>query len=206
MAAIDLLNPFRPRPSRLRTGSAVHRTGTGAGPQPTRLVPIVGALGAVLCVAAVIVAAAGSKGDAAFGRGLLEALIVGTPIIVGVYALRAPGNARFGIALLAIGFFWSFTALGQTSASIPYTIGRLATWCVFPCVVYLLLAFPDGRIAPGLDRVVLVGMVGVLAVLFLGTAPLVEAYPPKTLWATCTTTARPTRSSYSTTSPRGCRD
>ena len=102
---------------------------------------------------------------------------------------------------MAIGFFWSFTALGQTSASIPYTIGRLATWCVFPCVVYLLLAFPDGRIAPGLDRVVLVGMVGVLAVLFLGTAPLVEAYPPKTLWATCTTTARPTRSSYSTTSP-----
>ena len=165
----------------------MHRTGNGAGPQPARLLPIVEALGAVLCVAAVIVAAAGSKGDAAFGRGLLEALIVGTPIIVGVYALRAPGNARFGIALLAIGFFWSFTALGQTSASVPYTIGRLATWCVFPCVVYLLLAFPDGRIAPGLDRVVLVGMVGVLAVLFLGTAPLVEAYPPKTLWATCTT-------------------
>jgi signal transduction histidine kinase len=180
MAAIDLLKPFRLRP-------AGPRTVNGTVPQRAGVASIIGVLGAVLCVAAVAVAAAGSRGDAAFGRGLLEALIVGTPIIAGVYALRAPGNARFGVALLAIGFFWSFTALGQTTASIPYTIGRLATWCVFPCVVYLLLAFPDGRIAPGLDRVMLLGMVGVLVFLFLGTAPLVEAYPPKTLWATCTT-------------------
>ena len=180
MSTIDLLNPFRPGASRRR-----HVTGTS--PRHAQATSLLGALGAVLCVAAVTVAAAGSQGDAAFGRGLVEALIVGTPIAVGLYALRAPGNTRFGVALLAIGFFWSFTALGQTSASIPYTIGRLATWCVFPCVVYLLLAFPNGRIAPGLDRIVLVGMSGVLLFLFIGTAPLVEAYPPKTLWATCTT-------------------
>src|SRR5690606_33951335 len=91
-----------------------------------------------------------------------------------------------GLALVAIGSLWSLTALGQTSASVPYTIGRLATWLVFPCVAYLLLAFPDGRIARGADRVVFAGIVGVLVVLFLGTAPLVEAFPTRTLWPTCT--------------------
>src|SRR5206468_2852897 len=79
------------------------------------------------------------------------------------------------------------TALGQTSASIPYTVGRIATWCVFPGVIFLLLAFPDGRVAPGLDRVLLFGILGVMAFLFIGTAPLVAAFPAKTLWATCTT-------------------
>src|SRR4051812_6221284 len=165
------------------------RTGAVSVPAPAgvRLTRLIGGLGAVVCAVAVAVSAAGSPPDAAFGRGLLELLIVGVPIASGIYALRAPGNAGFGIALLAIGFFWSFTALGQTSSSIPYTVGRLATWCVFPGVVSLLVAFPDGRLAAGLDRALLLGIVGVLAILFLGTAPLVEAFPPKTLWATCTT-------------------
>src|SRR3954466_15358216 len=149
-----------------------------ASPPAAHLTRRLGWLGAVVCAAAVAVSGAGAPPDAGFGRGLLELLIVGVPIASGIYALQAPGNAGFGIALLAIGLFWSFTALGQTSASIPYTVGRLATWCVFPGVVYLLVAFPDGRIAPGLDRALLLGIVGVLAILFLGTAPLVEAFPP----------------------------
>jgi signal transduction histidine kinase len=143
--------------------------------------------GALVCVAAVALAAAGSRGDAAFGRALLEALIVGVPIVVGLYALRAPINRSFGIALLAIGFAWSLTALTESSLSVPYTIGRLSTWLIFPCVVYLLLAFPDGRIDKGLDRAILGSIVVITALLFYGTAPFVEAFPPKTLWGTCTT-------------------
>ena len=143
--------------------------------------------GALVCVGAVILASAGASGDAAFGRGLLEALIVGVPIAVGLYALRAPVNASFGAALLVIGFAWSLTALTESSLSVPYTIGRLATWLPFPCVVYLLLAFPDGRIDKGLDRALLVAVVAIMVVLFFGTAPFVQAFPPKTLWGTCTT-------------------
>jgi signal transduction histidine kinase len=150
-----------------------------------------GVVGGLVCLVAVAEAAAGASGDAAFGRGLLELLVVGTPIAVGLYALRFPGNTAFGIALLGVGFAWSLTALGETSASVPYTIGRLATWLTFPCVVYLLLAFPDGRIDKGLDRAVLVGIVGVMVFLFFGTAPFVQAFPPKTLWATCTTDCPP---------------
>ena len=143
--------------------------------------------GALVCVGAVALASTGASGDAAFGRGLLEALIVGVPIGVGLYALRSPVNASFGIALLAIGFAWSLTALTETSLSVPYTIGRLSTWLIFPCVVYLLLAFPDGRIDKGLDRALLAAVVVIMVVLFFGTAPFVQAFPPKTLWGTCTT-------------------
>ena len=143
--------------------------------------------GVLVCFATVWMAAAGAPGDAAFGRGLLQLLVVGVPIAVGLYALRAPVNRSFGIAMLGIGFVWSLTALAESSHSVPYTIGRISTWLVFPCVVYLLLAFPRGRVEPGLDRAILCGVLGVLVFLFLGTAPFVQAFPPKTLWATCTT-------------------
>jgi signal transduction histidine kinase len=143
--------------------------------------------GVLVWLSAVALASTGASGDAAFGRGLLEALIVGVPIGVGLYALRSPVNASFGIALLAIGFAWSLTALTETSHSVPYTIGRLSTWLTFPCVVYLLLAFPNGRIDKGLDRALLISVVVLLVVLFYGTAPFVQTFPPKTLWGTCTT-------------------
>ena len=144
-------------------------------------------VGALVCIGSVAMATAGASSDAAFGRGLLQLLIVGGPIAVGLYALRAPVNRSFGIALLGIGFAWSLTALTEAPFSVPHTIGRLATWLTFPCVVYLLLAFPHGRIQKGLDRTVFVGVVGVMVVLFYGTAPFVQAFPPKTLWSTCTT-------------------
>lgn len=143
--------------------------------------------GALVCIGAVAMAVAGASNDAAFGRGLLQLLIVGGPIAVGLYALRAPINRWFGIAMLGIGFAWSLTALTESGLSVPYTIGRLSTWLVFPCVVYLLLAFPHGRIEKGLDRAVFIGVVGVILLLFFGTAPFVQAFPPKTLWSTCTT-------------------
>jgi len=145
------------------------------------------AAGVVVSIAAAVLASSGVSSDAAFGRGLLELLVVGTPIAAGMYALRAPTNRSFGIALLLIGFLWSLTALAEASSDVPHTIGRLATWLPFPCVIYLLLAFPNGRIEPGLDRALFAGVVSVMVLLFFGTAPLVEAFPPKTLWSTCAT-------------------
>jgi signal transduction histidine kinase len=141
--------------------------------------------GALVCVASVAMAAASAPSDAAFGRGLLQLLIVGGPIAVGLYALREPANKSFGVALLAIGFLWSLTALTTSSSDVPHTIGRLTTWLILPCVVWLLLAFPHGRIEKGLDRVILVGFFAVLLFLFFGTAPFVQAFPPKTLWSNC---------------------
>ena len=166
---------------------APQAVGARAQPEPGALETRLAVAGLLVCLGAVGMAAASARSDAAFGRGLLELLIVGGPIAVGLYALRAPVNKSFGVALLGIGFAWSLTALAESTLSVPHTIGRLATWLTFPCVVYLLLAFPHGRIEKGLDRAVFVGVVGVMALLFYGTAPFVQAFPPKTLWSTCTT-------------------
>src|SRR4051812_26507138 len=144
-------------------------------------------VGALVCVASVAMAAASASSDAAFGRGLLQLLIVGGPFAVGLYALRAPVNRSFGVALLGIGFAWSLTALAESTLSVPHTIGRLATFLTYPGAIYLLLAFPHGRIEKGFDRAVFAAVVGVIAVGFFGTTPLVETFPPKTLWATCST-------------------
>jgi signal transduction histidine kinase len=161
--------------------------GVPARPVPDVLEARLALAGGLVCLASVAMAVAGAEGDAAFGRGLLQFLIVGGPIAVGLYALRAPVNRSFGIALLGIGFAWSLTALAESTLSVPHTVGRLATWLTFPCVVYLLLAFPNGRIEKGLDRAIFFGVAAVLLFLFFGTAPFVAAFPPKTLWSTCTT-------------------
>ncbi len=171
----------------MATSAAQQIMGARARPPRAVLETRVAVAGALVCVGAVVMAAAGAPSDAAFGRGLLELLIVGGPIAVGLYALRTPIGKSFGIALLGVGFAWSLTALGESEHSVPHTIGRLATWLTFPCVVYLLLAFPRGRIEPGLDRVVFIGVVGVMVFMYFGTAPFVQAFPPKTLWSTCTT-------------------
>ena len=159
--------------------------GARARPGPDALEARLALVGALVCLGAVAMAAASAPSHAAFGRGLLELLIVGGPIAVGLYALREPANKSFGVALLGIGFLWSLTVLTAASASVPHTIGRLSTWLILPCVVWLLLAFPHGRIEKGLDRAVLVGFLAVCVFLFFGTAPFVQAFPAKTLWSTC---------------------
>ena len=83
--------------------------------------------GPIVCASAVVVAAAGAPAGQALGRGLLELLAVGVPMAAGIYALRAPATARFGVALVLCSLAWSLTALAEASGSVPYTVGRLAT-------------------------------------------------------------------------------
>src|SRR5690349_19507436 len=86
----------------------------------------------------------GTAHDAA-GRAVLELLVVGTPLAAGLYAVRGGHDVRFGAALIGAGFAWSLTALGESQASVPYSIGRVGAWLVFPWLIYLMLAFPAGR-------------------------------------------------------------
>jgi signal transduction histidine kinase len=138
-----------------------------------------------VCLAAAGFAASGASPEAWAGRVVLQLLVVGVPLSAGLYAVRSPLTAPFGIALLAVGFLWSLTALGESGDSVLYTFGRISTWLIFPGVAYLMLAFPDGRIRPGLDRLLFWGVLALSAVLFVGTAPFVAAFPPLTMWATC---------------------
>jgi signal transduction histidine kinase len=143
---------------------------------------IVGA--AVTLLAAVFVADGATQNEAA-GRGVLELLVVGSPLAAGLYAVRGGRDVRFGAALIGAGFAWSLTALGEASGSLPYSIGRVAGWLVFPWLVYLMLAFPTGRIAGRVDRGLLVALNALLALLYIGSALLVRDYPQSTPSATC---------------------
>src|SRR3954462_6373206 len=143
------------------------RTRTRDAPVPFTALTIAGAL---VCVVAVSVVAASVPSDQAFGRGLVELLIVGAPIAAGLYVLQTGAHTRFGIALICIGFVWSITALTESPHSVLFTIGRISTWFILPCAVFLLFAFPSGRIANRFDRAVFAGFVAVTGFLFLGTA------------------------------------
>src|SRR3954467_9288347 len=90
------------------------RTRTRDAPVPFTALTIAGAL---VCVVAVSVVAASVPSDQAFGRGLVELLIVGAPIAAGLYVLRSSANTRFAYALIWIGFVWSATACGRATRS-----------------------------------------------------------------------------------------
>jgi signal transduction histidine kinase len=141
-------------------------------------------LSALVCGLAAVYVAHHTTGDAPDRAGL-AVLVVGVPMATGLFALGSRSDARFGAILLATGYAWSLTALAESRSSLPYSTGRVAAWLVFPWLIYLLLAFPDGRIGPGLDRALFRALNGLLVVLFVGSALLVTRYPELTPWASC---------------------
>jgi signal transduction histidine kinase len=137
------------------------------------------------CGLAVTLVAQAAPSDQRFARVLLEALIILVPVGAGLYATGSSRTRRFGVLLIATGLVWSLTAFGESSQSLLYSIGRVAAWLTFPIAVYLMLAYPAGRIAPGIDRWLFGGVTGAIVLLYIGSALFVEAYPLQTPWATC---------------------
>jgi len=143
------------------------------------------AIAIALAALAALQVASSVPGDQRVFRGLVEILIVGVPVAAGLYAVRSPANLRFGVALIAAGLLWSLTALGEADSSLPYSIGRLSAWTIFPVIMYLMLAFPAGRLERRLDRILLGGITALIVVPYAGSALLVDAYPTLTPWASC---------------------
>jgi len=150
-----------------------------------RLPLAVGGAALALCTLAVAETAATAPADSRWERAVLEALIVGVPMAAGVYGMLSPRTRRFGAMLIGSGAIWSLTALAESSGSLLYSAGRVSGWLIFPLIIYLMLAYPDGRLAPGLDRALFGAVTALIAVLFVGSALFVEAYPTQTPWALC---------------------
>jgi signal transduction histidine kinase len=146
-----------------------------------------GVVAAGICAVAVVMVASGAPPDERFSRGLTGALIIGLPVAVGLYATTSARTFRFGLLLVGAGLVWSLTALAESPQSLPYSIGRVSASLIFPILVYLMLAYPENRIAARGDRRLFAATVLVIALLYTGTAPFVEGYPADTPWATCTT-------------------
>jgi signal transduction histidine kinase len=144
-----------------------------------------GLVGAVLCILAVAQVVDGAPQDERLERALLVGLAVAVPMGVGAYATRSPQHFRFGWMLMVAAAAWSLTALAESDDSVPYSIGRVAAWLVFPALFYLMLAFPQGRVAAGFDRRLLLSLDALLALLYVGSALFVSAYPRHTPWTSC---------------------
>jgi signal transduction histidine kinase len=119
-------------------------------------------------------------------EGLARALMVGAPIAVGLYARRRVPFARFGTLLVGIGVLWFVGTLSNSPDAVVYSIGRVGGWLAELAIVYVILAFPTGRLSERIDR----GLVAVAAadvlLLYVPTALLVDAYPVPTLFTACT--------------------
>jgi signal transduction histidine kinase len=134
-----------------------------------------------------VAAAVSLAGDMPHEVSLAErqAVIVATPIAVGLYAWRDGTHARFGRLLVLVGAAWFLAALSSSSNELLYSIGRVAGWTVEAGLIYLILAFPSGRLTNRIDRRLAGAAVAVAAILFLPTTLITEAYPTPSPFATC---------------------
>src|SRR6478735_9246221 len=172
----------RPLSVQLAVGDAVRAGGSSWN---RRFRAALGVVGAVLCLVSVGFVVHSAPADEAVARGTISFLVIAVPIATGLYALRVSETARFGFALVAAGLAWSTTALGESSDGLAYSIGRVVAWLVFPSLIYLMLAFPQGKLDGGAGRALFRALIAVLVLLYLGSALVVEHYPQYTPWATC---------------------
>ena len=149
---------------------------------PTAAVAAAGVASVVL--AATLVMAHAPAPDRA-ARTVLAVLLAGVPIGVGLSAARSAQSARFGWLLASVGAVWAVSSLAESPDSLPYSIGRIVVWLITPLLVYVTLAYPVGRIVARRDRRLYGGAALAIAVLAIGSAPFVEAYPQPSPWASC---------------------
>jgi signal transduction histidine kinase len=144
-----------------------------------------GAAGLALCGISVAVALSGpsatNQGFVAAGR----ALMVGVPIAVGLYAWHRRPEERFGRLLVAVGLGWFLTTLAESGNEVLYSAGRVAGWLVELGLVYLVLAFPSGRLTHRADRALVWAAVLLVAVLYLPTLLIADSYPVPSPYTGC---------------------
>jgi PAS domain S-box-containing protein len=119
-------------------------------------------------------------------RAVAEALAVALPVFAGVYALRREQTARFARLLVITGLAWAPSVLALSDRSVPYSLGRPWAWGVLAGVVYLLLAFPVGRLATRADQLIAGCAFAIIGLLYLPTA-LIAPFPVPSPWSGCGT-------------------
>src|SRR3954470_8193143 len=166
----------------IRESAAARRL---TGPADTPIVAGVAALGLLLVASSVLIALRGGMPEA--GRlAVRNALMVGAPVAVGLYAWREATHARFGRLLVAAGLAFGVVALCATTGPVPYSIGRMLAWAAEVALVYLTLSFPSGRLPGRPDRLLVGAFAALIGTLYLPTGFLVEQFPLPTYYVTCT--------------------
>jgi signal transduction histidine kinase len=138
-----------------------------------------------LCVWTVAFTLTEAASDDRAEVAIVHGLKVAVPAGVALAVLRRRSRDRFAWLLLATAVLGSTTTLAVSDDSILYSIGRVMVWLVEPVLVYLLLAFPSGRLTTSPDRAVFRAAVLVDAVLYLPTVLFVRHFPEPSPWGDC---------------------
>lgn len=144
----------------------------------------------VIAIAAAVAAAAitaAGPADHASAVALARAAIVGVPIAVGLHTWATRPNERFGLLVAATGAALLVTTLAETGDSAFYSVGRIAGWLVELGFVYLILAFPSGRLTTRADRALVGAMSALTAVAFVPQIVLAESFSVPSPYTSCTT-------------------
>ena len=144
----------------------------------------IGAAAAVAAVSVLVPASSASSTTVGLETAA-RAVAVGIPVAVGLVAWRRPPFERFGRLMVAMGAAVLAVTLSVSDDAVLYSTGRVLHWGVEAGLVYLLLAFPSGRLAQGVDRALATAAALLVALLFLPTALLVETYPTPAPWVSC---------------------
>ena len=133
--------------------------------------------GLALGLAALALATTSDRGDDDPAAWLVLALTLGWGFAgAGIFAWwRRPEN-RVGPLMTLVGFLWFSGGLASSDSAWAYTLGVVLGTLWLGALVHMLVAFPTGRVPPGLERaVVVLGWSATIALPFL--AALVTARP-----------------------------
>ena len=152
---------------------------TGGGPPGDRfkIFASVAAAGVAVCGAAVALTLSGQEPSNPALDAELRAAVIAAPIAIGLYVWNRDPWRRFGKLLVAAGFALALATLAQSSSSVLYSTGRVFGWFVEPLLVFLVLAFPSGRLTTRSARYLVAASLLLVAALYLPTALLIDSYP-----------------------------
>ncbi len=168
------------------TDRRARKAGTRAA--PARLLLLAAVMVSLLTLAVVVFIVENAPMNDRGASAVVHGLMVALPATVALTALARNADDRFARALLVIALLWSATALAEASDPTAYSVGRVVAWLVEPSIVFLLLAFPSGRLATPAARRLTVGAALLILLLYVPTALVVDGYPVPTPWsATCDT-------------------
>ena len=103
--------------------------------------------------------------------------MVGAPIAVGLYTLKRRPGEPYAALLFGVGVVSFLTTLAESGASTLYSIGRASYWLGEFGLIYLILAFPSGRLVSRWDRALVTVAALILVTLYLPTLFLDQSYP-----------------------------
>lgn len=144
-----------------------------------------GASGVAVAIGAIALVLATAPSEDRVLIALARGAMTATPIAVGLLVLaRRPGD-RFAQTLVLAGAVFSLTILAESGNPTLYSVGRVTAWVVELGVVYLLLAFPSGRLTATVDRLMLAATALILVLLYLLPSLVSQDFPVPSPWATC---------------------